>query len=194
VSCALFEEADMNNGWLQGVRRVPSVNFNDRPENMPVDLLVIHNISLPPGEFSADDLSCSYIDDLFCNQLDVYAHPAFVSLQSLRVSSHFLISRQGVVTQYVPLTKRAWHAGISQWQGRENCNDYSVGIELEGTDNTPYTDHQYAVLTQLTQMLIQQYPAITSERIVGHCDVAPDRKTDPGVAFDWGRYRSSLHG
>jgi AmpD protein len=117
-----------------------------------------------------------------------------VSLQLLKVSAHFLISRQGVVTQYVPLTKRAWHAGISQWQGRENCNDYSVGIELEGTDNTPYTDEQYAVLTQLTHMLIQQYPAITLERIVGHCDVAPGRKTDPGDAFDWLRYRSLLLG
>lgn len=188
------ENTDAENGWLQGVRRVPSVNFNDRPENTWVDLLIIHNISLPSGEFSADDVSCSYIDDLFCNKLDANAHPTFVSLQLLKVSAHFLISRQGVVTQYVPLTKRAWHAGISQWQGRENCNDYSVGIELEGTDNTPYTDEQYAVLTQLTHMLIQQYPAITLERIVGHCDVAPGRKTDPGDAFDWLRYRSLLLG
>lgn len=188
----MSEANPVEQGWLQGVRRMPSDNQNSRPAGTVVDLLVIHNISLPPGQFCADLPGTTYIDDLFCNRLDCNQHPAFTVLQGLRVSAHFLVSRQGCVTQYVPVTSRAWHAGVSQWQGRENCNDYSIGIELEGTDSDAYTDSQYAVLAQLSGLLMRQYPAIVPERIVGHCDIAPGRKTDPGPVFDWTRFRRLL--
>ena len=184
----------IENGWLPGLSRRPSDNYNDRPEGVVVDLLVIHNISLPPGHFTADDDGSDYISELFCNTLDISAHPAFAELAGLRVSAHFLVSRQGRVTQYVPLDKRAWHAGVSRWEGRENCNDFSVGIELEGTDTEPYTDAQYRALTQLTRLLMSYYPGMCLERIVGHCDIAPDRKTDPGPAFDWEIFRAALKG
>ncbi|HQQ63130.1 MAG TPA: 1,6-anhydro-N-acetylmuramyl-L-alanine amidase AmpD [Pseudomonadales bacterium] len=176
-------------GWLPAVRLLPTVHFNERPDNTTIDLLVIHNISLPPGQFGGE-----FVDQLFCGELDCSAHPDFETLQGLRVSAHFFINRQGVVTQYVPTSARAWHAGVSQWDGRENCNDFSIGIELEGTDSLPYTDAQYAALTGLTTVLQQRYPAITAERIVGHSDVAPGRKTDPGAGFDWLRFRSALYG
>lgn len=173
--------------WLQGVRILPSPNCNRRPPDAVIGLLVIHNISLPPGEFDGD-----HVDALFCNTLDCDAHPYFDSLRGLCVSAHFFINRAGIVTQYVPVADRAWHAGVSQWQGRDNCNDFSIGIELEGTDTMPYTDAQYSALAGLACVLMQQCPAITRERIVGHSDIAPGRKTDPGPAFDWQRFRSSL--
>jgi AmpD protein len=174
-------------GWLQGIRLLPSSHCNARSYNAVIDLLVIHNISLPPGEFGGD-----YVDALFCGTLNCDAHPSLADLRGLRVSAHFFISRQGVVTQYVPVTARAWHAGVSKWAGRDNCNDFSIGIELEGTDTEPYTDGQYVALGELSIVLMRHYPTITQERIVGHSAIAPGRKTDPGVAFDWQRYRSLL--
>lgn len=177
----------MVNPWLQGVRILPSPNHNARPPDTVIDLLVIHNISLPPGRFGGD-----HVDALFCNTLDCDADPFFEQLRGLCVSAHFFINRSGIVTQYVPVAERAWHAGVSQWQGREQCNDFSVGIELEGTDTTPYTDAQYHSLTGLTRLLMQHCPAITPARIVGHVDIAPGRKTDPGPAFDWQRFRAGL--
>ncbi|MEZ5539292.1 MAG: 1,6-anhydro-N-acetylmuramyl-L-alanine amidase AmpD [Pseudomonadales bacterium] len=178
---------DFKEGWLQGVRHLPSENFNERPQNAVVDLLVIHNISLPPEQFGGD-----YVDALFSNTLNCDAHPYFDQLRNLRVSAHFFIKRCGEITQYVSLNHRAWHAGVSQWCDKENCNDYSIGIELEGADSIPYADQQYAALQWLTKKIRQNFPSIAMNRIVGHCDIAPDRKTDPGAAFDWKRFRESL--
>jgi AmpD protein len=152
-----------------------------------VDLLVIHNISLPPGEFGGP-----WIEHLFLNRLDPSIHPYFQEIQHLKVSSHLLILRDGELIQYVPLNKRAWHAGKSSFHGRERCNDFSIGIELEGTDDQPYTDAQYATLNEVTHDILSLFPAITPDRIVGHADISPDRKTDPGPAFDWQRYLRTL--
>lgn len=180
-------------GWLPGVRQVLSPNCDARPDGVTVDLLVIHNISLPPGEFHADGaVAGGHIDALFCNALDCTAHPFFAGLAGLRVSSHFLVSRAGRVTQYVSLHERAWHAGASSWQGRERCNDFSIGIELEGADDVSYTEVQYQVLAGLVKTVQQQCPAITADRMVGHADIAPGRKTDPGVAFDWLKFKALL--
>ena len=145
-------------------------------------MLVIHNISLPPGEFGGDA-----IVDLLANRLDPSAHPSFVALSTLRVSAHFLIRRDGELLQFVPCARRAWHAGTSSWQGRERCNDFSIGVELEGADHVPYSDAQYAVLARLTRALSRRYPIAS---IAGHDQIAPGRKTDPGPAFDWSRYRA----
>ena len=171
-------------GWLEGVRHSPSPNCNERPEGCEISLLVIHNISLPPGEFGGP-----WIDDLFQNRLDPDAHPYFEEIQSLEVSAHCLIRRNGEIIQYVPFDKRAWHAGQSSYCGIENCNDFSIGIELEGTDEEPFPSAQYASLALLTAAIRKCYPAITADRIVGHSDIAPGRKTDPGNAFEWRRYR-----
>ena len=185
---AMQEMNMQETGWLQGVRLLPSPNFNKRPVNVEIDLLVIHNISLPPGEFGSDN-----VDALFCNVLDCDADPYFDILRELRVSAHFFINRTGNVTQYVSLNDRAWHAGKSQWYNRNDCNNFSIGVELEGTDIALYTDAQYVSLTGLTQILMQFFPGITQDRIVGHNDIAPDRKTDPGEAFDWLRFRAALN-
>lgn len=169
-------------GWLNpapNVRRLPSPNVDDRPEGDAVSLLVIHNISLPPGEFGGP-----YIADLFLNRLDPSAHPWFARLEGLRVSAHFFVRRDGEIFQFVPTTKRAWHAGVSQYAGRERCNDFSVGIELEGTDTEPFTDAQYARLAQLDAALRARHPIIA---VRGHEHIAPGRKTDPGPHFDWTR-------
>lgn len=174
-------------GWLPSARRLPSPNFDARPPGTPIDLLVIHNISLPPGEFGG-----GWIDDLFLNRLDPGAHPYFVAIAPVRVSAHFLIRRDGHLTQYVSCEQRAWHAGVSVFRGRERCNDYSIGIELEGTDDVPFTQAQYRTLADCTRHIRARYPAITPERIVGHSDIAPGRKTDPGPAFDWRRYLTSV--
>jgi AmpD protein len=171
-------------GWLEGARRIPSPNCDARPEGASVTLLVVHNISLPPGEFGGDG-----VIDLFTNRLDPAAHPYYVGLQALRVSAHFFIRRDGELIQFVPCGRRAWHAGASRWCGRERCNDFSVGVELEGTDDIPYRDAQYATLAALTRQLQARYP-ITA--IAGHSDIAPGRKTDPGPAFDWARFRALL--
>jgi AmpD protein len=174
-------------GWVGGARHCPSPNFNARPDAADVSLLVIHNISLPPGRFGGQ-----FIDDLFCNRLDHAAHPYFATLRGLQVSAHFLLRRDGRLVQYVALGERAWHAGKSSFGGRENCNDYSIGIELEGTDDTPFTQRQYRRLVTLSVLLLRAFPAITPARIAGHSDIAPGRKTDPGPCFDWPCYRSAL--
>ncbi len=176
-------------GWLTTAQRCESPNCDARPPAVPVSLLVIHNISLPPGEFGT---GC--VEQLFTNCLVPEQHPFFQTINHLRVSSHFLIDRIGVVTQFVSIAQRAWHAGISCFEGVENCNDFSVGIELEGTDEQPYSAQQYQQLTTLTQNIMQACPAITPQRITGHSDIAPGRKTDPGPSFDWHRYLVSLDG
>lgn len=177
----------IENGILREATYVPSQHHNARPENTPVNLLVIHNISLPPGDFGGP-----YIEQLFTGCLSPDVHPFFREIYKLEVSAHFLIRRDGKIVQFVPLDLRAWHAGLSSFQGQGNCNDYSIGIELEGTDNIPYTDRQYSALLALSEAIMESYPAITLGRIVGHQDIAPKRKTDPGVAFDWTLFRSQL--
>lgn len=173
-------------GWLASVDiKRPSPNFDQRAVDTPIDLLVIHNISLPPGEFGT---GCPA--DLFLNQLDMDAHPWFDQIRGLRVSAHFLIERDGTLTQFVSCNDRAWHAGASCFEQRERCNDFSIGIELEGTDDVAYTDRQYQRLGELTQALRQHYPL---RAVRGHCHIAPDRKTDPGSAFDWARYAKLGH-
>lgn len=172
---------------LAEARQRCSPNQNPRPAGCIVDLLVIHNISLPPKEFGGP-----WIDDLFLNRLDPAVHPYFSGIHSLRVSSHLLIRRDGELLQYVPLCQRAWHAGESCFQGRKGCNDFSIGIELEGSDEIPYTDEQYHRLILATKSILSLFPGITPRSITGHSDIAPGRKTDPGPAFDWPRYLKSL--
>ena len=174
-------------GWLRSARRVESPNYNNRPAWAEIDLLVIHSISLPPGEFGGDQ-----IDRFFQNCLDQSEHPYFSHIADLKVSAHLLIDRRGLITQYVNFNQRAWHAGVSSFCGREQCNDYSIGIELEGDDDTPYTERQYRALILTTRQLRKEWPGITPGRMVGHCDIAPGRKTDPGRCFDWRHYRGAL--
>lgn len=174
-------------GWLDGAEQCLSPNFNQRPENTVINLLVIHNISLPPGEFGG-----GYVQHFFQNKLDASQHPYFATIAELKVSAHLFIERDGKVTQFVPFDARAWHAGSSSFAGVADCNNYSIGIELEGADNIPYSDAQYLALEKVSRQLLLTYPKLTPERITGHSDVAPGRKTDPGSAFDWQRYRTSL--
>lgn len=174
-------------GWLVGVRRAPSPNFEPRPPGCAAELLVIHNISLPPGCYEGD---C--VEQFFTNCLDWEAHPFFAEIRDVKVSAHLLIRRNGELVQFVSFDDRAWHAGQSCHQGRENCNDFSIGIELEGTDDEPYLDVQYAELAAVSRALIRHYRDLTPQRITGHSDIAPGRKTDPGPAFDWARFRQSL--
>lgn len=174
-------------GWLQGCKHVASPNCGPRPKNASAQLLVIHNISLPPGEFGGP-----YIEDLFTNQLDPDAHPYFVDVAQLEVSAHFLIRRSGEIIQFVATTENAWHAGRSRWRGRDKCNDFSIGIELEGTDTHLYTEAQYEALTSLVRTCRQAHPEIEPTAIVGHSDIAPGRKTDPGESFDWYRLSEAL--
>jgi len=174
-------------GLLEGVRSCPSPNQGERPAGCEVSLLVIHNISLPPGQFGG-----GYIEQFFTNALNANEHSYFAEIAELQVSAHFLIDRQGEVVQFVPLSQRAWHAGDSSFAGCANCNDYSIGIELEGTDVEPYSDKQYQGLMQLSRKLLSAYPALSAERIVGHSDISPGRKTDPGPAFDWPRFFAML--
>ena len=176
-----------NNGWIAPARHVASPNFNTRPAGTHISLLVIHSISLPPGKFGGP-----WIDAFFTNRLDSTAHPYFQTIADMKVSSHLLIRRDGSVVQYVPFTQRAWHAGVSQFQGVTECNNYSIGIELEGCDEHGYDAAQYRVLAAITKLLQKTYPGITGERIAGHCDIAPQRKTDPGPHFDWERYRKAI--
>lgn len=176
----------IRNHCLVSAGQCLSPNHNERPAG-EISLLVIHNISLPPGQFGGPECA-----QLFTNCLDPDEHPYYREIQGLEVSAHLLIDRQGQITQFVPFDKRAWHAGRSCYEGRENCNDFSIGIELEGTDETPYTDAQYRVLAQVTRALMAAYPAITTQRICGHSHIAPGRKTDPGPTFDWARFRQML--
>lgn len=166
-------------GWLSASHRQPSPNCDARPEGTAIELIVIHNISLPPGVFDGDA-----VVDLFTNRLDWDAHPYYQGIRGLRVSAHFFIRRDGTLIQFVPCTLRAWHAGVSTWQGRERCNDFSIGIELEGTDDQSFTEAQYATLAPLVRLLKQAYPI---QAVVGHSDIAAGRKTDPGPHFDWQR-------
>jgi len=169
---------------MAGVRYVASPNFDERPAGEPVDLLVIHAISLPPGKFGGTG-----IEELFTNRLDPTAHPYYQTLAGVRVSAHFLIRRDGELIQFVSCHERAWHAGVSIWQGRQRCNDFSIGVELEGTDDLPFADAQYMVLSSLSRDLARRFP-ITG--YVGHSDIAPGRKTDPGPHFDWHRFRALI--
>lgn len=175
-------------GWLSPARQCSSPNQDARPADAAISLLVIHGISLPPKQFGGE-----YIHQLFCNQLDAGEHPYFAEICSMRVSAHLLIDRTGVVTQFVPFNRRAWHAGVSRFQGRERCNDFSIGIELEGADDIPYSEAQYENLASVTGALLSAFPLISLDRIVGHSDIAPGRKTDPGSSFDWQLYRSMLN-
>lgn len=177
---------DTATGEWSNARQLASPHCDARPQN-EVSLLVIHNISLPPGEFGG-----RYIDDLFLGRLDASAHPYFAGIAHLKVSAHACVFRDGSVTQYVPTTQRAWHAGESLFEGRTRCNDFSIGIELEGTDHEPFTDAQYEALTALTKAILKVYLKITPKRIVGHSNISPGRKTDPGEHFDWLRFRNSL--
>jgi AmpD protein len=179
---------DVKTGSLEGARQVPSPNFNERPSGMPLELIVVHNISLPPGEFGG-----TAIDEFFTNCLDSARHPYFRELAGLQVSSHLLIRRGGEVVQYVPFSRRAWHAGVSRYKGRENCNDFSIGIELEGADDVPYAETQYERLADVVSCLLHTYDSLSAEDIVGHSDIAPGRKTDPGPAFDWPHFRRRLN-
>jgi AmpD protein len=176
---------DAKTGLLIGVKQVLSPFFDARPSGVVPDLLVLHGISLPPGEFGGP-----WIARLFTGNLPADAHESFLERANLRVSAHLLVRRDGEIVQFVSMNDRAWHAGKSAWQGREACNDYSIGIECEGTDEIPYESAQYATLRLLLPVLLKAYPAITHDRIVGHSDVAPGRKTDPGESFDWSRVKS----
>jgi AmpD protein len=168
--------------WLLGARWLPSLNCNARPDLTDISLIVLHGISLPPGQFGGP-----YIDQLFANRLDPDEHDYFQQIVHLKVSSHLLITRDGAVTQYVGFEQRAWHAGTSQFNGRDNCNDFSIGIELEGTDELPYTERQYQSLLSILPSIQQAYPLTRQHPVVGHSDIAPGRKTDPGSSFDWQR-------
>ena len=174
-------------GWLTKARKVPSPHFDKRPVNNDISLLVIHNISLPPGQFGGDD-----IEQFFTGKLDITKHPYFSYLQNMRVSAHCLIRRDGEVVQFVSFLDRAWHAGLSSFAGRERCNDYSIGIELEGSDFVAYTEEQYQALAELSQQITQRFPDIIPSRITGHQYIAPSRKSDPGLVFDWQKYYDLL--
>lgn len=172
-------------GYLDTAQFIASPNCDQRPSDTPISLLVIHNISLPPDHFDGDGVA-----QLFTNQLNPAAHPYYQTICDLKVSTHFFIRRDGAINQFVPCQMRAWHAGVSRWQGKARCNDFSIGVELEGSDTTAFTEAQYEALITLTRALYQAYP-ITD--IAGHSDIAPGRKTDPGPYFDWMRYRTGLH-
>ena len=180
-------KVDQLSGWLEGVRCVVSPNCDERPPEAVIDLLVVHGISLPPGEFGGP-----WIEALFTNTLDAAVHPYFEEIKGMRVSAHAVIRRTGEIVQYVPFQYRAWHAGQSCFDGRERCNDFSIGIEMEGCDDQLYTDAQYIALAATARAIMVVYPDITQSRIVGHSDIAPGRKTDPGPTFVWQRFHELL--
>lgn len=169
-------------GWIQSAELIESPNYNARPGDVELKLIVVHGISLPPGEFGG-----GYIQNFFCNRLDANAHEYFAGIADMRVSAHCLIERDGNIIQFVSLLERAWHAGESRWQGVKDCNDFSIGIELEGCDDLEYAEAQYHSLAQLVKALRSCYPSIAEDALVGHSDIAPGRKTDPGESFDWNR-------
>ncbi len=185
----LPDRYSIDSGWLQQARAVPSPNCGPRPPGAAVELLVIHNISLPPGEYGGDA-----VERLFCNRLDCDEHPYYDALRGLEVSAHLLLRRDGQALQFVSFDERAWHAGRSRFRGRDTCNDFSIGIELEGADGEQFTPLQYRALQGITLELMRCYPGLTAPCIAGHSDIAPGRKTDPGVGFDWGAYLRSLQG
>lgn len=178
---------NINRHLLTNITYTPSPNFNERPDPSDISLLVIHCISLPAGQFGND-----YIDHLFTNRLNPNDDPSFQDTYQLKVSAHLLIKRDGSCVQYVPFDKRAWHAGKSCYDGREGCNDFSIGIELEGTESVAYTDQQYERLAEVIRALLETYPKLSTQHITGHSDIAPGRKTDPGTSFDWQRLRELL--
>jgi AmpD protein len=178
---------DTDSGLLESARLCPSPNRDARPDGAEPCLVIVHGISLPPGRFGGTE-----IEDLFCNRLDWDAHPYFAEIRGLEVSAHLLIRRDGEVVQFVPFTERAWHAGDSRFRRRHNCNDFSIGIELEGEDETAYDERQYAALCAAVASLIEAYPDITARDVAAHSDIAPGRKTDPGPAFDWLRLYDGL--
>ena len=180
-------ELDSEKRWIKNIRRLHSPNCDDRPDISAISLAVIHGISLPPGKFGG-----KYIDQLFTNCLDPDKHPYFREIQDLRVSAHLMITRKGAITQYVPFDKRAWHAGESEFVGCNNCNDFSIGIELEGSDDKPYEMIQYRKLSDICKLIMEYWPSITAERITGHSNIAPGRKTDPGPCFDWDYFYNLL--
>ena len=178
----------ITNHRLDQAEFIESPNFSERPEGVDPSLIVLHNISLPPGRFGGD-----FIKQFFVNSLNSALHPYFKEISDLRVSSHLLIERDGNIIQFVEFNKSAWHAGVSEYEGQKDCNDFSIGIELEGTDSDPYQDIQYSILSGISECLMGSYLEINKERIIGHADIAPDRKTDPGDSFDWLRFRDSLN-
>jgi N-acetyl-anhydromuramoyl-L-alanine amidase len=178
---------DAATGLLAAARQVLSPHYDERPGGALPELLLVHGISLPPGEFGGP-----WIDRLFTGTLPADAHPSFPERAGLKVSAHALIRRDGAIVQYVPFAARAWHAGVSEYRGRPACNDFSIGVELEGADEVPYTDAQYATLVALAAALLETYPSMSAAAIVGHSEVAPGRKTDPGPAFEWARLRALL--
>lgn len=173
--------------WLAGALARPSPNCNDRPREDDIGLVVIHGITVPPGRFGT-----GLVEALFLNTLDLTLHPALADLEGVRVSAHLFIDRGGALTQFVPFHRRAWHAGVSSFGGRENCNDFAIGIELEGIDDSPYEDAQYERLTGVLRALFLRYPQLSPSRVVGHAEIAPGRKTDPGPAFDWQRLIAAI--
>lgn len=182
-----MQKLKIQNGCLVHQKQVPSPYFSPRPNENDISLLVIHYISLPPEQFGGN-----FIDLFFQGKLDPTLHPYFEEIKDLRVSAHCLINRKGEITQYVNFNDMAWHAGVSCFEGRDKCNEYAIGIELEGSNNQPFTNAQYQSLAKLTQAIQQSYPQITDERITGHSHIAPGRKIDPGQYFDWAYYRNLL--
>jgi len=178
---------DIQDHIVSNASYMPSPNHDLRPEEADISLIVIHCISLPPGVYEGNQ-----IEDFFLNKLDISQHEYFNSIKDLKVSSHLLIKRDGEVIQFVPFNKRAWHAGVSSYLGQENCNDYSIGIELEGTDRSEFADAQYNSLVSLTRLLIKNYPHLSKDSLVGHSDIAPGRKTDPGALFKWNKLIDNL--
>jgi AmpD protein len=184
---ARIGRVDRARGRLRAARQVASPNCDDRPPGVDASLIVIHGISLPPGKFGGP-----WIERLFTNRLPPERHPFFRKIETLKVSSHLVIRRGGTILQFVPLHRRAWHAGKSSYRGREGCNDFSIGIELEGTDRRAYSDAQYRALARVVRALLAAYPTLSADRIAGHSDIAPGRKSDPGAAFDWARLKAAL--
>ena len=180
-------KVDIETGLMRGARQVASPNFDARPAGVEADLIVVHGISLPPGEFGGP-----WIERLFMNALPLNLHPYFAEIGEIRVSSHVLVTRDGGLTQFVRFTDRAWHAGQSSYNGRSACNDFSIGIELEGFDSVPYEPAQYEALAAAVAALCKAYPRLSPDRLVGHSDISPGRKTDPGEAFDWARARRCI--
>jgi AmpD protein len=174
-------------GWLSETRRAPSAHADERPADARITLVILHGVSLPPGEFGGP-----WVEDFFVGRLDFSAHEYFATIRDLRVAPHLLLRRDGTLVQFVSFLRRAWHAGRSVWHGRAACNDYAIGIELEGCDTTPYTERQYAALERVLPALVRAYPGIAEGGVVGHEDIAPGRKTDPGPAFDWARLGEAL--
>ncbi len=178
---------NISDGWFTKAKKINSPNYDKRPHKLPIDAIILHSISLPPGCYQGNDIDCFFSNQLDCNKSSFYKE-----IQTLKVSSHLLIRRNGDLIQYVNLFERAWHAGQSQMGHQNNCNDFSIGIELEGTDKSHFEHAQYNKLTEVVLLLLDYFPSINTDRIVGHSDIAPGRKTDPGIGFDWHSWKNQL--